>query len=330
VQKIGIIGGGAWGTALAAVARVAGRETVIWAREAEVVAAINDEHRNTIYLPDVELDPGIRATGELAEAGAAEAVLFVVPAQHARVVAAELVAHLEPGVPVVICSKGIEVESGALMSEVLAEVLPETPLAVLSGPTFAIEVAQGLPTAVTLACVDEDLGGRLVTALGSTNFRPYLADDMVGAQVGGAVKNVLAIACGIVEGRELGDNARAALITRGIAEIVRLGIAKGARSETLMGLSGLGDLVLTCNSDLSRNMSLGILLGEGMQLVDILESRTSVAEGVATADAVTLLARRLGIEMPICTAVDGIVNHFAGIDAAIKTLLARPFRPETG
>ena len=216
------------------------------------------------------------------------------------------------------------------MSEVVADVLPEAPLAVLSGPTFAIEVARGLPTAVTLACADEELAGRLVEAIGSTTFRPYVSSDLTGAQIGGAVKNVLAIACGIVEGRAFGDNARAALVTRGLAEILRLGVRMGARPETLMGLSGFGDLVLTCNSDQSRNMSLGIALGQGTPLADVLEARDSVAEGITTASAVTTLSRQLGIEMPICTAVDGVVNHFASIDASIEGLLSRPFTSESG
>ncbi len=330
MSRIGIIGGGAWGTALAQAARGAGCEVMLWAREGEVVAAVNGEHRNIIFLPNVELDHGIRATADMAEAAAgAEALLLVTPAQHTRAVVADLAAQVAPGVPVVICTKGIELESCKLMSEVVGESLGETPLAVLSGPTFAVEVAQGLPAAVTLACGDAELGRTLVAALGSPNFRTYQSDDLIGAQIGGAVKNVLAIACGIVEGRQLGDNARAALITRGMAEILRLGVAKGAKRETLMGLSGLGDLVLTCNSDISRNMSLGILLGEGMHLQDILEARNSVAEGVATASAVTLLARRLEVEMPICVAVDGVVNHFASIDATIENLLARPFKSET-
>jgi glycerol-3-phosphate dehydrogenase (NAD(P)+) len=329
MQRIGIIGGGAWGTALALTARRAGRTVVLWAREAEVAAAINRDHVNALFLPGVPLDEDIRATTDIAEvARDAEALLLVPPAQHLRVLATALAAQLRPGVPVAICAKGIEEASGALLSEAAAACLPQTPLAVLSGPTFAGEVARGLPTAVTLACTDAALGRRLIAALGTRSFRPYLADDVVGAQIGGAVKNVLAIACGIVMGRGLGDNARAALVTRGLAEMVRLALAKGGRPETLMGLSGLGDLVLTCTGLQSRNHSLGVALGEGRALADILAERRSVAEGVTSAAAAAALARTLGVDMPITAAVDAILHRGAAIDEAIQGLLARPFRSE--
>jgi glycerol-3-phosphate dehydrogenase (NAD(P)+) len=329
MQRIGIIGGGAWGTALALTAQRAGREVVLWARESEVAAAINRRHVNTLFLPEIALDPAIRATVELGEAARdRDAVLLAVPAQHLRALLAALARHVAAGLPAVICAKGIEEKSGALMSEIAAACLPQSPLAVLSGPTFALEVAQGLPTAVTLACADAALGDRLIAALGTRSLRPYLADDVVGAQIGGAVKNVLAIACGIVAGRRLGDNARAALITRGLAEMVRLAVAKGGRRETLMGLSGLGDLVLTCTSRQSRNHSLGVALGEGRALADILAERRSIAEGVASAAATAALAQRLGIEMPITAAVDAILHRGAAIDEAIAGLLARPLKAE--
>jgi glycerol-3-phosphate dehydrogenase (NAD(P)+) len=329
MQRIGIIGGGAWGTALALTARRAGRDVVLCAREAEVAAAINRDHVNPLFLPGVPLDPDILATTDLAEAAHdAEALLLVPPAQHLRALAATLAAHLRPGVPAVICAKGIEAPSGALLSEVAAECLPQTPLAVLSGPTFAGEVALGSPTAVTLACSDAALGRQIIAALGTRSFRPYLADDVAGAQIGGAVKNVLAIACGIVMGRKLGDNARAALITRGLAEMVRLALAKGGKSETLMGLSGLGDLVLTCTGLQSRNHSLGVALGQGRALGDILAERRSVAEGVSSAAAAAALAQRLGVDLPITAAVDAILHRGAAIDEAIQGLLARPFRSE--
>ena len=328
MDRIGVIGGGAWGTALSTVARANGHDVVLWARETDVVDAINGEHRNTLFLPEVELDPAIRATGDMAQAARAEVLLLVAPAQYLRAVCTELEPHLESGVPLVICTKGIERESCRLMSEVVAEVLPEAPLAVLSGPTFATEVAQGLPAAVTLACAESDLGRRLAEGLGSPAFRPYLSDDVVGAQIGGAVKNALAIACGIAHGRALGASAGAALLARGMAEMLRLAVAKGARPETLSGLSGLGDLVLTCMSEQSRNTSLGIALGQGASLDGVLSARNSVAEGVATADAVTLLARRLEVDMPICTAVDGIVNHYASVDATIENLFAGPYLAE--
>jgi glycerol-3-phosphate dehydrogenase (NAD(P)+) len=329
MQRIGIIGGGAWGSALALTARRAGRDVVLWAREPEVAAAINRDHANPLFLPDVSLDPAIVATTELGQAvRGADVLLLVVPAQHLRALAAALAPLLPAGLPMVICAKGIEEGSGALMSEVVAATLPQAPLALLSGPTFASEVAAGLPTAVTLACADAVLGRRLIAALGTRSFRPYLAADVVGAEIGGAVKNVLAIACGIVTGRKLGDNARAALITRGLAEMVRLALAKGGKPETLMGLSGLGDLVLTCTSLTSRNHSLGVALGEGKALAEILAGRRSVAEGVSSAAAAAALGRRLGVDMPITAAVDAILHHGAAIDAAIESLLARPFRSE--
>jgi len=328
MQRIGIVGGGAWGTALAVTARRAGREIVLWAREAEVVTAINQRHENPLFLPGIAVDPAIAATGDVAAAASADAVLLVVPAQHLRAVAGAIAPTLRPGAAVVICTKGVEEASGALMSEVVAAALPDARLAILSGPTFAGEVARGLPTAVTLATVDQALGGALIAALGTRSFRPYLSADVVGAEIGGAVKNVLAIACGIVAGRRLGDNARAALITRGLAEMVRLAQAKGGRAETLMGLSGLGDLTLTCTALQSRNHSLGFALGEGTALDEILARRRSVAEGVSSAAAVTALARRLGVDMPIVAAVDAILHHGADIDGSIASLLARPFRGE--
>lgn len=328
MQRIGVIGGGAWGTALAQVACANGRDVVLYAREAEVVEAVNAEHRNPPFLPDIGLDPRLRATGELAEAATADLLLLAAPAQHMRAVTTALAAHAAETTPLVICAKGIEQETYCLMSEVLAQTLPAAPLAVLSGPTFAVEVARGLPTAVTIATDDAALGERIAAAIGRPTFRPYLSDDVIGTQIGGAVKNVIAIACGIVEGKALGDNARAALMTRGLAEMLRFGKAKGARPDTLMGLSGLGDLTLTCNSDQSRNMSLGIQLGEGRRLGDILAERRSVAEGMFTAAAINDHARQLDLEMPISTAVDGVVNHFASIDAAIDGLLARPFKSE--
>ncbi len=328
MQRIGIIGGGAWGTALAVTARRAGRDVTLWAREGEVIAAINERHENPLFLPGIAIDPAIAATGELASAASANAVLLAVPAQHLREIAGLLAPSLRPGAAVVICAKGVEEKTGALMSEAAAAVLPGAKLAILSGPTFAGEVARGLPTAVTLATADQALGRAVIAALGTRSFRPYLSDDMVGAEIGGAVKNVLAIACGIVAGRRLGDNARAALITRGLAEMVRLARVKGGRAETLMGLSGLGDLTLTCTGLQSRNHSLGFALGEGKSLAEILGTRRSIAEGVSSAAAVGALARRLGVDMPIVAAVDAILHRAADIDETIAGLLARPFRAE--
>ncbi len=329
MARIAIIGAGAWGTALACVARRAGHATVVWAREDEVAEAIAAGRGNPVYLPEVPLEPGIAATTDLAAAVAdAVFVLLVVPAQYLRRVAERLRPALSGSPPLVLCTKGIEQKTCALMTEVIDETCPGLPVAVLSGPSFAREVARGLPTAVTLAAGDRALGAELAEALAGPGFRPYLSDDPIGAEIGGAVKNVLAIACGIVTGRRLGDNARAALITRGLAEMARLGRAKGAKPETLMGLSGLGDLTLTCNGPQSRNMSLGIALGEGRSLQEVLGERRSIAEGVDTARSVVALAARLGVEMPICAAVDRILHGGASIDEAIAGLLARPLGDE--
>jgi glycerol-3-phosphate dehydrogenase (NAD(P)+) len=329
IGRIAILGAGAWGTALAVVARRAGRDVVLQVREAEVAAAIARDHENPVFLPGVPLDPEIRTTLTPREAIAgAEAVLLAVPAQHLRAVLAQARAAWPVGAAAIICAKGIEQRSGALLSTVVAEELPGVPAAVLSGPSFAIEVARGLPAAVTFACADSVIREALPAALGGPEFRIYSTDDVVGAELGGAVKNVLAIACGIVAGRGMGDNARAALITRGLAEMARLARVHGARPETLMGLSGLGDLVLTCSAPQSRNFSFGFALGEGAQAADLLAERTSVVEGVATASAVARLAGAAGVDMPIVAAVDAVLNLGADLDATIRALLARPFRAE--
>ena len=326
MRRIGIIGAGAWGTALAQVLRRAGRDIVIWAREPELARTINSDHENRMFLPGVALDPGIRAAPEIgAAARDAEALLLAVPAQYLRA-ACRALAGVR--VPVVICAKGIETETGALTSEIVAGEIANAVIVVLSGPTFAAEVARGLPTAVTLAARDGAVGRQLVDALGTRTFRPYLGDDVVGAEIGGAVKNVMAIACGIVEGRALGDNARAALITRGLAEMVRLAVAKGGRAETLMGLSGLGDLVLTCTASQSRNFSLGVALGQGRRLAAVLAERVTVAEGVTSAAATATLADRLKVDMPITAGVDAILHRGAPVDDAIAALLSRPFTSE--
>lgn len=328
IQRVFVAGAGAWGTALAQVAARAGREVTIWALEPEVVAAINEAHENTVLLPSAKLERSIRATTDLADAAGADAILAAAPAQFTRAVLTKLEAHRQTGAPVVLCAKGVEQAGAALMTEVAAEAAPGAPIAVLSGPGFAKDVVRGLPTAVTLACEDEALGKALVAALGQPMFRPYLTDDLVGAEIGGSVKNVIAIACGVAEGRGLGEGARAALITRGFAELMRLGLALGARAETLSGLCGLGDLVLTCASLSSRNTSLGAALAQGRALKDVLAERKSVAEGVFSAPAVAMLAARHGVEMPICAAVDAILSERISVDAAIEALLSRPFRTE--
>lgn len=328
IRSIGVIGAGAWGTALAQTARLAGRDVVLWAREPEVVAEINDQHTNAVFLPGITLNAGLVATTDLARIAAQDAILMVAPAQHVRSVSAALAKHLRPATPVVICAKGIEQASGKLMGTVLAEALPAATEAALSGPSFAAEVARGLPAALTLATREEALGKRLAEAIGYRNFRLYWSSDVIGVELGGALKNVLAIAAGIVDGKGFGASAHAALVTRGFAEMRRFGAALGARPETLTGLSGLGDLLLTCGSPQSRNMSLGRALAQGQTLAAVMDSRRSVAEGVFTAAAVVKLAREKGVEMPIAAAVHAIVEGKVGVDEAIEALLSRPFRAE--
>jgi glycerol-3-phosphate dehydrogenase (NAD(P)+) len=329
MSRLAIIGGGAWGTALALAARRAGSGATIWARDPHIVAAINGRHENPVYLPGIALDPAIVATVDLAQAAAgAEAALLAVPAQFLRDVLMVLAPHLPPSLPLLLCAKGIEIVTLQTMAEVAEELCPGRPLAVLSGPSFAAEVARDLPTAVVVASRDSALVRFFMAAVGSARFRPYLSEDPVGVELGGAVKNVLAIACGIVDGRRLGDNARAALITRGLAEMTRLGIAKDARAETFAGLSGLGDLVLTCGGAQSRNHALGLALGRGSSLEDALAGRRSVVEGIATAASVTALAARLRVEMPIAEAVDAVLHRGMAIDRMIAQLLSRPRRAE--
>jgi len=324
-MRIGVVGAGAWGTALAQVAAADGAPVLIWAREPEVVEAINGIHENTSFLKGVPLRESIRATGDMTDLGECEAFLIVSPAQYLRMSLSELPAG---GKPLLLCAKGIEDSSGLLMHEVAHQVQPQSPIAVLSGPTFAHEVAAGLPTAVTLAVEDQGLGERLVARIAQPSFRPYLTDDVAGAEVGGAVKNVLAIACGVVEGRRLGQNARAALISRGFAEMTRFGLAKGARAETLAGLAGLGDLVLTCSSTSSRNFSLGKGIGEGARPADLLADRKTVAEGASTAPVLKRAADGLGVDMPIVAAVCALLAEEASVDEIVGRLLARPLKAE--
>lgn len=324
MRHIGVVGGGAYGTALACLARRADRRVSLWSRDPAVSAAIARERANPVYLPGVQLDAGIEAVSDLTALGACDVVLLVCPAQAVR----ELAGRLSGEAPVVICAKGIEASSGLLMPEVLGEVLPGRPVAMLSGPSFAEEAVRGLPTAVSIATVDPALGRVLAQSLAAGAFRPYWTHDVLGVALGGAFKNVLAIAAGVVEGRGLGHNAAAALVTRGFAEMARLGQAMGAELETLTGLSGLGDVVLSCHGPLSRNRSLGVALGKGTRLADYLAGRRQVVEGEATAPAVLARAARYKIEMPICAAVDAILHGGADLDEAIRALLARPLRRE--
>ncbi len=323
-MKIGVIGGGAWGTALAQVAAHRGEPVTLWAREPEVVEGINTAHENRLFLAGVPLSPSIRATADYADLTDSDALLVVAPAQHVRAVLSQIDVGTRP---LILCAKGIEAGTRRLVGEVAREVHPQAPVAVLSGPTFAHEVAAGLPTAVTLAVANEALGRALSERLAAPHFRPYASSDVVGAEIGGAVKNVLAIACGVVDGAGLGQNARAALIARGFAEMTRFGLARGARAETLAGLSGLGDLVLTCSSTSSRNFSLGLGLGQGKRAADLLADRRTVAEGAFTAPVLREAAAEAGVDMPVTAAVCRLLEGAPAADV-IGTLLARPLRKE--
>ncbi len=328
--QVGVVGGGAWGTALAQMLASDGREVLLWARESDVVEAVNAQHRNPRFLPGSALHPTIRATASLGDLAALPVLLMVTPAQHLGTVLGQLAPH---GSDIVLCAKGIEQGSGKLMSDVAAAAAPGAALAVLSGPTFAHEVAEGLPTAVTLACAGgEAQWARLAPVIARPAFRPYYSADVIGASIGGAVKNVLAIACGVVEGLGLGANARAALISRGFAEMQRLGLAMGAEAETLAGLSGLGDLVLTCSSSESRNFALGMALGkEGDHTggaAALLAERSTVAEGAFTAPVLMRVAEERGIAMPIAAGVAALLEGAISPRALVAQLLARPLRAE--
>ena len=326
-MTVGVLGAGAWGTALAQMLASDGRAVLLWAREEELVAEINTARRNTPFLPSADLSPQIRATGDLAEMAALDILLVVTPAQHMGSVLAAMPSHPRD---LVLCSKGIDAATGQLMNHVARDAAPSSAIAVLSGPTFAHEVAAGLPTAVTLACGGgRDQWGRLKPAIARPAFRPYFSDDVTGAEIGGAVKNVLAIACGVVDGLGLGQNARAALIARGYAEMLRFGEALGARGDTLAGLCGLGDLVLTCSSTNSRNFSLGKALGEGQDPAVLMADRRTVAEGAHTAPVLARLAQDRGIAMPIVAAVEELLGG-APAGTVVQSLLARPLRAEQG
>ncbi|MDE2561997.1 MAG: NAD(P)-dependent glycerol-3-phosphate dehydrogenase [Sphingomonadales bacterium] len=325
-RTVGVVGAGAWGTALAQMLASDGREVLLWAREAEVVADINANRRNAAFLPSATLHDTIRATGELSELADLPVLLLVTPAQFLGRVLGEMERE---GGDLVLCAKGIEAGSGRLMADVAREAAPRADLAVLSGPTFAHEVAAGLPTAVTLACAGGEAQWlRLSDTIARPAFRPYFSDDLVGAEIGGAVKNVLAIACGVVDGMNLGQNARAALISRGFAEMLRFGLILGAEAETLSGLCGLGDLVLTCSSTSSRNFSLGKALGEGASAKDLLANRATVAEGAFTAPVLGRIARTRGVSMPIVEAVEALLAGTLPANEVVEALLARPLRAE--
>lgn len=324
-RNFGVIGGGAWGTALAQLLAADGAPVRLWAREADVVAAINAEHRNPVFLPGAALSPSLTATSALPDMAACDALLVVVPVPFLRTVLAELPAG---DAPLIFCSKGMEADSFAFPIDMARDLAPQRPHAVLSGPTFAHEVAAGLPTAITLAAADPDLAAAIAGAIARPHFRPYVSTDVIGAEIGGAIKNVLAIACGIVDGAGLGLNARAALISRGFAEMTRFGLARGAQAETLAGLAGLGDLVLTCTSANSRNFALGQGLGRGDDAVTLMADRRTVAEGAFSAPVIAAAARADGIDMPICDTVAQLVAGETRASDAIQALLSRPLRSE--
>lgn len=324
-RNFGVVGGGAWGTALAQMLAADGAPVRLWAREAEVVAAINADHRNPAFLPGAALSTSLTATGTLADMADLDALLIVVPVPFLRAVLAELPAG---EAPLIFCSKGMEAGSFAFPVDMARDLAPQRPHAVLSGPTFAHEVAAGLPTAITLAAADPDLASDLARAIARPHFRPYVSADVIGAEIGGAIKNILAIACGIVDGAGLGLNARAALISRGFAEMARFGLARGAQAETLAGLAGLGDLVLTCTSSNSRNFALGQGLGRGEAAATLMADRRTVAEGAFSAPVVAAAARADGIDMPITDAVARLVAGAAHVADVIQALLSRPLRAE--
>lgn len=335
LDTVAIIGAGAWGTALAITAVRAGRNVRLWAREPEVVETIRTRRENTLFLPGYHISEAVAVDSDLgAVVRGADVVLLVVPSQFLRSTAAALRAHMAPGTPVVICAKGIERGTGMLLAAVIEDALPGHRLAVLSGPTFASEVAAGMPTAITVASSDvaadpqASLAADVARALGTQAFRPYVSDDVVGVEVGGAVKNVLAIACGIATGLGFGSNTRAALITRGLDEIKGLAEALGGRRDTLTGLSGIGDLTLTCSSEQSRNMRYGMGLATGRSASEMFDGRPVVVEGVENAQSVTDLARRLQVDMPICEAVRAVVLDHQPIADVMAALLTRPFRAE--
>ncbi len=327
MTKVGLIGAGAWGTAIAQSLANSGRDVIMWAREEEVVDSINNRHENSLFLKNVRLNEMIKASADMNDFTDCDVFLISTPAQHVRTTI-EAMKDLLGNKPIIICAKGIEVESGELLTDVVKQVMSNAKVGILSGPTFASEIARGLPCAVTLAIEDKTIGEQVVKALGSRTLRTYLTDDLIGAQIGGAVKNVIAIGSGVVQGRGMGESARCALVTRGLTEMARLGKALGAKRSTLMGMCGVGDLILTCSSMQSRNFSLGVALGEGKTLEEILGDRIAVTEGVHTAKALRLMAKNNAVDMPISRAVHEFLHEGATIDDIIEKVLDRPLRPE--
>jgi len=328
ITKVSVIGAGGWGTALAIAANRAGSEAVLWARSEQQRDIIRKTRTNPAYLPDIFVDPDIYVTSDFGDVRDSDFIILVVPAQNIRAVCIKLADVLSADIPIAIASKGIERGSLSLMHEVLKDTLPKNPVLILSGPNFAVEVAKGLPTATTVACRNDTFANQFIYAIGGKFLRPYYTDDIISTQVGGAVKNVIAIACGIAIGMGFGENARAALMTRGLAEMMRLSEALGGRRENLMGLSGMGDLVLTCSSTQSRNFSYGYRLAKseaGNEQTDGLQAKGSLAEGMVTAESVALLSEQLSVPMPLCNAVSRIIHQGAKVNETIEDLLSRPF-----
>lgn len=327
--RVGVIGGGAWGTALSIVANRAGSQVTLGTRNANVIATIKQKRMNDIYLPSIFIEPNIEVTDDFSSVCRSDIIIIATPSHCLRAVCISISDMVSPEIPLVIASKGLERGSLMFMSEVVRSILPHNPVAIISGPNFADEAARGLPTATTIACSDKNQWDTLMYAIGGRLFRPYMTDDIIGTQIGGAVKNIIAIACGISVGKNMGENARAAIVTRGFAEMSRLTMVKGGKYETLMGLSGLGDLILTCGSPKSRNMSFGIAIGSGKNKEETISSRGRTAlEGVVSAESISKLAKKHNISMPICEAVYRVVHENAPVDQVIETLLERPFVKE--
>ncbi len=326
--KIGVVGAGAWGTALAQLSIKAGNDVILWAREEEVVNSINERHENESFLPGIKLPENLKATSDLSDMADKDYIFMVVPAQFVRSVLLEMKKHISEKTALVLCAKGMEQSSGKILTEVVSEIMPKSPLVVLSGPTFAREVAEGRPSAVTIASKYQRVTQKLSDAIGQPTFRPYASRDVIGAEIGGALKNVFAIACGITAGRNMGDNARAALITRSLSEMVRFGEIYGAERTTMMGLCGLGDLILTCSSPQSRNMSLGIAIGQGKSVEELMHGRKTVAEGYYTSAVLAKICREEKIDLPIVMAVNDILHEGKDVDTVITDLLNRPFVSE--
>jgi len=323
--KVSVVGAGGWGTALAIAANRAGSRAQIWARSEGICETIRQTRTNAQYLAEIFIDPDIRITSNLADVRDSDFIILAVPAQNMRAICITLADVLPPETPLVIASKGIERGSLSLMHEVVESTLPDNPILVLSGPNFATEVARGLPTATTIASRKDTIANQFIYAIGGKFFRPYYTDDIISTQVGGAVKNVIAIACGVAIGMGYGENARAALMTRGLAEMMRLSEALGGRRENLMGLSGMGDLVLTCSSTQSRNFSYGVRLADKKQEMEGLQAKNSLAEGAVTAESVSLLSEQLSVPMPLCNSISRIIHKGVDIDETIEELLSRPF-----